>query len=152
MAKVDSDRVFGVAVALLGLGVFLVGKQLPNLSLPNDPGPGLFPCLAGLGLLGSGVGIALQGSFSTKPFLSPQGWRRLGLMALVIVIYAVVLNLLGFRLATPLALYTIMRLMGQPKEMYVKRIVLAVGVTAVLYYVFQAFFRVMLPAGILSVI
>jgi len=140
----------GILLVLLGMTTFLTARALPNLSLSNDPGPALFPCFAGIGLAVCGIGVIFQSKRQHSPFLSPQGWRRLFFLAFVVASYAVALSIIGFRLATPPFVYITMRMLGHAKESYLMRVVVSIGVTILLDYLFQSSFKMPLPSGIVA--
>jgi hypothetical protein len=90
-----------IALALLGAFVLLEASQLRMTTLGGGPGPGVFP--AALGALLLGIGLSLV----------PATWRerttlgnvpRVAGLAAVLVVYAILLDRLGFIITTALAM------------------------------------------------
>jgi len=72
----------------------------------------------------------------------------MGQMAALLICYTLGLLYLGFLIATPIALYIVIRMMGQPKSKYLTTIVVSLAVTFVTHYVFQELLMVLLPSGL----
>lgn len=144
----NKNRITGITLILFGLFVIIMASQIPNPHLENDVGPKVFPYFAGIGLLICGAGITLQKAGESKPYLTSEGWKRLFTMAVVVVLYAIGLSVLGFLIATPIILYASIVILGMNPKAYFKTAAVSVAVTVVVYVVvFEKLLTVMLPAG-----
>lgn len=147
----SKDRKLGIGTVLIGL-VICVYSQLINVKVElNEPGPRLFPLIAGLGILACGIGIYLTAAKSSedKIFLDKDGFRRLGISLLILVGYTILLNIAGFVIATPVAVVAMSRLFSQKKYNYVVGAAVGLITTGVVYGLFSAAFNLPLPRGIL---
>lgn len=143
----NKNRITGILLILFGLFIIIVASQIPNPNLENDVGPRIFPYISGIGLIFCGAGIALKKEEKGKPYLTSEGWKRLMVMAVVVVLYAISLNLLGFLIATPIVLYATIRILGMNPKAYLKTVIVSVAMTAIIYAVFEKVLSVMLPSG-----
>jgi len=143
----NKNRITGIALILFGLFIVITATLIPNPHLENDVGPRMFPYIAGIGLIICGVGVTLQKAEESKPYLTSEGWKRLMVMAGVVVLYAICLSILGFLIATPIILYISIRILGMNPKAYFKTATVSVCVTAVVYVVFEKLLTVMLPSG-----
>ena len=89
----NKDRIGGIIFAIFGA---LVTSMASGIRMPanlSEPGPRLFPCIAGVGMLICGLGMAVtaKSSGDEAPFLEKAGWKRLGIVA---VLTTVILYLL----------------------------------------------------------
>jgi len=110
-------------------------------------GPAFFPRMLALALAALSlalIGRALAGR--SDPSRPPE--MRLGVFAAVmglLVVYAAVMPVVGFLIATPVLLAAVIRLLGL--RQWAAVLGTAVGVTAVLYVVFGRALHVLLPLG-----
>lgn len=144
----NRNRLTGSLLAFIGIAVLIMAKDLSAPVIEHDPGPRFFPSIAAAGLIICGLFISAQPQKRTEPFLTPEGWRRMGWMAVLLIGYTLGLIYLGFLIITPIALYITMRMMGQPKSKYLTTVVVSLAVTFIVHYVFQELLMVILPSGI----
>jgi putative tricarboxylic transport membrane protein len=139
----------------LGLAIFICVEsfRLPLGSI-HDPGPGFLPLLVGVLLAGLSVICFLQarGGPSAEPsgpWYSAERWKSLVWILLALLVYALVLDYLGFLLSTFLLLVVLFRFGMEPQ-----RWVWAVGggvlASVSCYAVFELWLRTQLPKGILG--
>lgn len=143
------DRIAGILFAVFGVVVTLMATQIriqPNLS---EPGPRLFPYIAGIGMAVCGVGIALtEKGKHDEPYLTKEGWKRLGVVSFVLVLYYFGLEYLGFLIATPVFTFAIILILASGiKLSKVVTAVIALATTGGLYLLFQKAFMIFLPSG-----
>ncbi|MCE5262977.1 MAG: tripartite tricarboxylate transporter TctB family protein [Deltaproteobacteria bacterium] len=121
------------------------------------PGSGLFPFLVGilLVLLGSIVWVSAfkesrRGGKEIEPlFPQADSWKRVFLAVVAIVAYMLVLDSLGFLLATFLFIAFLLRFVEPQKW---STVITASALTAVISYViFQVFLKSNLPKGFLGI-
>jgi hypothetical protein len=131
-----------VAVALCALGAFVVyqSSRLSMRSLDGGPGPGLMPIALGVLSVGLGAWILLAGGDNRHTF---GNLRRVALMGLVLGLYAVGLEHLGF-VATA-ALATVMLLLSFQRRPPVPLIALGIAGAVVCYALFYSALKVQLP-------
>lgn len=144
-------RELGAAVVLLAFGLFALSQALRlRFGSVAAPGPGLFPvclaiavCLASVGLLVRALRMAP--SATTSAAGGGRSWTVIGTLGALLV-YALVLEQLGFLLATfALLLFFFKALQRQ-------RWIVAVGgsvvTSLVTYLVFRVWLGVNLPGGL----
>lgn len=146
------DVVSGLLFALLSGAVFALSLPLPEATA-GVAGPGFFPrvlgtlgVVLGLMLCVRGVNAIRRGSSSTGPRTS--GWAYyLRLLALVLVAsaYVVALKPIGFILASAGFLFLTLVLLGERRIAML--VVIPVGFTAGVYYLFSELLGLRLPTG-----
>ena len=144
-------RIIGACYALLGLVIIIYSMGITTRMVLNEPGPSVFPLLAGVGILICGIGIFLTEyrKQTDKPFLDKQGWKRYGLSMVILFAYCLGLQVLGFLPATPLAILALSRLFSQKKYNWVMGVVISLLSTFIIYYIFASLFHLPLPDGML---
>jgi hypothetical protein len=140
---VGRDRWSAVGLALLAVGYLLAARRYP-LDTLTTPGPGIFPLMAGVGLLAVALWqLAANGGASGGPPAATRGLAASAMTGLVLVLYALALPRAGF-LASSFALVVIVsRLMGLAG--WWRPAALALGVTAASHAVFARWLGVPLP-------
>ena len=146
----NKDRIGGIIFAIFGA---LVTSMASGIRMPanlSEPGPRLFPCIAGVGMLICGLGMAVtaKSSGDEAPFLEKAGWKRLGIVALTLVLYYFGLEYIGFLIMTPIFAFAVIMILSSGKK--INRIlawIVAVLTTVILYLLFQKVFVILLPAG-----
>jgi len=139
----------------LGFALYICFEsfRLPLGSI-RDPGPGFRPLLVGGFLAGLSIICFLQarGGPSGEPkgsWYSAERWKNLVWILLALLVYAVILDFLGFLVSTFLLLVVLFRFGMEPQ-----RWVWAVGGSVIAsvscYAVFELWLRTQLPKGILG--
>jgi putative tricarboxylic transport membrane protein len=151
-----NNMLIGLAAVVLGVYVFITGYRMP--ALPHLRfGPGFFPCLVGIGLVLTGLGLAVQrlfalGSrgpwFEAEPDLrTPKAIIGLLLMLGGVVFYIAVSDEIGFLLTAAAILWANL-------WWFWRRPVAAIFVSLVTVLFIQVFFgsfmQVPLPMGVLE--
>ena len=152
--KLRRDTITGIA-GLAGCAFFLVSSQMikqPAKLL--EPGPRLLPYVAILLVAMSSIALIIKGvkerAVEEKPYFPKGGVKKITKSFLMLVIYAIAMNWLGFLITTPFAtLAFIYDLKGSSKVRLVSAVVISVLVPAALYALFVIGFQIKLPAGIL---
>ena len=143
------DLLAGTVLLMFGIGYGALTLGLPNRSLPNTPGPALFPTIISAGLILLSLALIIrsiradQSEESSSVVIERSRTHELnGFLAIVVDLpYA------GFLVASVPFFAGMMWLYGERRL-----IVLAFGaliVPLLLYYVFRFGFQILLPAGIL---
>ncbi len=147
------DRVIGIISLLLGLVVIIAASQIPmpnSSATTGEPGPRVFPYLAGALLILSGIGLILEKQEEYEPFLTKRQWGQLGLLLLVIVLYAFGLHFFGFAIPSVVLLYVTMTMFaGDVKVSIPIKILYSIAITAFIWFIFVQVFKTVLPRGIL---
>lgn len=150
------NMLIGLAAVALGGYVFIVGYHMP--SLPHLRfGPGFFPCLIGIGLALTGLGLVAQrlldsGSlgpwFEAEPNLrTPKAFIGLVLMLGGVVLYIVASDEIGF---LPTAAVILWVNLGWFWRRPVAAIFVSLGAVLFIQFFFGSFMQVPLPMGVLE--
>ena len=145
------DRISSLVLA--GLGVFIIAGSLrSNVGTFGSSGPGLFPLLTGILLCLVSAGLVIRSFF--RGFSSDQEavggnnriWHsKAGLTVLILFLYALTLDWLGFLLATLALLFLLFKAVGN------LRLSVSLGgatlISAVAYLLFRILLNVQLPPG-----
>jgi hypothetical protein len=144
------DRVLGhilTAGALVWLG--LAFAFIPGPRGAGETGPRAFPVLLGVALAGLGVAMSLAARRRSVEAVAPVT-RREGVVAAgtigVLLLYAFLLERVGFLIATPVAIALAMRGLVSERRV-VLTVALAVGVTIGCWAIFGALLGAPLPRG-----
>lgn len=143
------DKPLGAALMALGASGIAIASQISVRTFNNDPGPKLFPIMACAILMICGLGLILQrGAEAAKP-IPAEEWRRGGLMAALLVGYALGLWLVGFHVATLIGSFvTYWVIAGPERRRPVHGALYAAGLTLAVHLVFSVALGAFLPRGI----
>jgi putative tricarboxylic transport membrane protein len=117
----------------------------------SRPGAGFLPFGLAIVLIGLSLALILKSwkkESGPVPFWPKRGWLRPLLGVGIFLLYALILGPLGFILTTFLFLIFWMWIIERIR--WVTILTLSVGVTAILYFIFEYFLEVPLPAGLLG--
>ncbi|WP_203075247.1 tripartite tricarboxylate transporter TctB family protein [Falsiroseomonas ponticola] len=154
MARLDAAvSLFWV---MLGIALCWSSRSL-GLSDPSGPGSGLFPFLAGVLVLGGGVGLLLRhvatgGRPAPGEEIAPQFWEAPGapfrVLVLVVVVAGMILAVpwLGFALAGVLGLPLLFRVIA-PEKSWVSAIVTGIVAAGSMHLLFAVALGTPLPRG-----
>lgn len=150
-----NDRLSGSLLVLFGALVLWRASTFPTLA-GLEYGPGLFPAIAAVGLMvcGAAIGFGSRGrrpaqNTSTMP-ARQSGWRAaarpLALLAVVFG-YGLLLDPLGFHIASFLAVFATGRVFGLRVT---GAVLLALPLVIGVHLLFYSLLRVPLPWGLLT--
>lgn len=149
--KGNKDKVVSLVFIVLSAVILVLSQKvrvLPNLS---EPGPRLFPQIAAIGMILCGIGMFLDkssGKENAGVYLDRAGWRRFAVVFTVIAAYVFGLFLVGFLIATPIAMLGFIAVLRSGKKVSpVASIIISVATTVLLYFVFVNLFAIPLPPG-----
>ncbi len=147
----NKDRWIGLLTFLFGAGALALTMMIPVQTVTDDPGPRLFPIFGSVLMMLCGLGIFIQARpAGGKPFLSKEGWKRMGIMFALLIAYAVALRVLGFLIASPIVLFVFIRMIARGKKVSVAYSVgYSLVAVAIVWVVFEKGLNTLLPAGIL---
>lgn len=148
----DSKRIdigVGIGLCVFSLAVYLSAAQYAGRGV-NSYGPEFFPqALAALLFLASGALViqALRGhALKDLEPLDRRGLINATVTLGIAIAYLLLMNVLGFYLATGVFLYVMMWFLGQ-KKLWV-RILTSVLVASFVYGLFAYFLKIPLPEGL----
>ena len=143
-----NSKKVGFVLLFLGMIITFLASQIHNPNLVNDVGPRLFPYISGIGLIICGIGLIISKSKeANENYLTTEGWKRLSIMAAVIIFYAIGLATVGFIIATPIATFMAIVVMNGTNKNYKKALIVSLSLTISVYLIFEKLLRVMLPAS-----
>jgi putative tricarboxylic transport membrane protein len=143
------------SLCLLGLAVFILLQARPlGFGSIRAPQTGFFPSLlACLLLIGSlvllGQALRQSATIATLWTITAEGWKRIGVVFLVLITFAVSLETLGYLISTFLLMAVLLRAI-EPQRW---NVVIAMALAAALgsYLIFATFLNVPLPRGFLGI-
>ncbi len=149
--KLSKDKIVSLVFMALSVVILILTQNvrvLPNLA---EPGPRLFPQIAAIGMILCGIGMFLDKGSSqanAEAYLTGESWKRFAVVFAVIAAYVLGLFLVGFLIATPIAMLGFVAVLRSGKKVSVPAtVVIAVATTVVLYFVFEKLFAIPLPPG-----
>lgn len=148
-----SQRTIEMATAII---IFLVGVVMivDNYNLgagwaKDGPQAGYFPLRIGAIICIASIIVLLQTLFgknrSTKTFVTGERFKLVLKMFFPTLAYVLAIQLAGIYVASVLFIGAFMRVMGSYS--WLKSLVVSIGVTAVLFWMFEVQFLVPLPKG-----
>lgn len=159
--RLGRDGVVGLICIAVSLALLVQSFSLPQLAL-MPVGPGFYPRIV-LGLLGlGGLILLLQDLLAARAAASISGGEaastteriswRIGLLFGIVGAYALLMPLLGFRLATALFVLALMPAIEWPASMRAWLTVAAVAIATPLatFVIFERYLLVLLPRGSLT--
>jgi putative tricarboxylic transport membrane protein len=145
--KVDGSLFFFILLA----GAICLESYKLGLGSLSEPAPGLFPFLTGV-TLGFLSFLWLVINFLPG---GPWGWLKISIswgravpMLGGLFLYSILLNFLGFALATFLLILALLK--GIERKSWVSSGLVALGISIFSYIVFRIWLRVQLPEGFLG--
>lgn len=150
--KLNKNRIVSLFLILFGIGIIYLSTQIKSLfSLsPRDVGPSFFPIAASIGLVVCAIGKFLTEGKKNEHFLDSDGWLRVIMMFVVLGLYLVAMIYLGYIISTLAASPAMVLVMREERKIHpISLGLFSVGITAVLFLVFQYVIQVSLPVGIL---
>lgn len=144
------DRILGPILTLVALvWLWLAFTYIPGPRGPNETGPRAFPVLLGVTLAGLGLALALiprrPDVESVPPVTRLEATLVAGTFG-VLILYAFLLERVGFLIATPIAIALTMRGLVRARS-GVLVVALAIGFTVGCWAIFDALLGTPLPRG-----
>ncbi len=151
----NKDIVTGGVLIAVGGWYTWEAQGFPKLAGLAE-GPGLFPTIAGVGLVFCGTLILLAGMFrrtagvapdETSVRMSLRAWVNSVGVVLGVALFAIFLDPVGFHLVAFTLMFGELLLLG---ILWWRAFLLAIGVTALVHFIFYSFLHVPLPWGLLE--
>ena len=141
---------------LIGIGIFYLvcAWELESGTFEN-PGPGLFPIIIGLILVGTNVlhlffSLGRQRESRLRVIweeLKPRNILCAAMVVGAVAVYLVVLQRIGFLLVSPLLVFFLAWVMGG--KHWVINLILGMVSSVLIYWIFWVVMRVPIPTGLL---
>lgn len=150
----NSDKSLGAGLIAFGVAGIWMTMQITARTFNDDPGPKLFPIFGFVILIICGVGMLLLSKPAPTSNYTPEEQRnrflRGTVMSGLFIVYSVGLWLVGFYVATPVAVYAFYHVIAGPQRRLVWRgAIYSIAVTGAVHLVFSMFLNTLLPIGIL---
>lgn len=143
--------VFAAALVVVGVVFLREATRLPTGWTPSGPGPGFFPFWLAAGFTVSALAVLVRewgvNHSKEEPFLPEGAAKRIVVVFLPMVAIVAFLHYFGIYLGGLLYLLGYTRLVGRHPWPLV--LVVSVGVPLVLFMVFERWFLMPMPKGIL---
>lgn len=139
------------ALIWMGLGITIaIGSYGLKLETLRSPGPGLMPFLLGIGLSLSSLPILVRSLMikdngGDENIWSGVEFKKLGLVVTSLLVYALILEKVGFVLMTFFLLLMLFKVIGSRKWSF--SLMVSVLTVIVTYLVFVVLLKVELPLG-----
>lgn len=146
----NADRPLGAALLAVGTGGIALAMQLSVRTFNNDPGPKLFPIFACVILIICGLGLLVRRPVGEVPAINQAEFIRGTTMAALLVFFALGLWLVGFYIASLLAVFALYWVIAGPeRRSWWRGALYAALVTLGVHLLFSTALGAFLPRGIL---
>lgn len=150
----SKDTGNGIVCAVVGAVLIIMATGLPQSNMEGDIGPRVFPYIAGGILVLCGSLLAISGKKRVKEanaFLDKEGWKRLGSIIGVLVVYVVALKAVGFLVPSVLLLFVLCTMFSRETNLTLwRRVVFALVIPVVVYVAFTKGLSLRMPQGVLE--
>ena len=149
----SKDRIVGLVSLVLGaltlIGTHLIKVAKMAVSM-GDPGPKVFPTVAGVLLVICGLGLIVKRRQEEAVFMTKAQWLRVLWLFLTFVGYLLMLYVGGFIIATPILLFVMMTMFaGEKMPSILVRVIYAACCSGVIYLLFAVLLKTNVPTGML---
>ena len=148
----DSKRIdigVGVVLCVLSVAIFMYAEQYTGRGV-NTYGPNFFPQALSVMLFLTSAALMVQAlrghALKGLETINKPGLIRAAVTLVISIAYLLIMDVLGFYIATAVFLYVVMMYLGQ-KNQWV-RISASVIVASAVYGIFHFFLKIPLPEGI----
>ena len=146
------ESVFLAVFALLGGTVILMSVRL-GFGSPEEPGSGFFPFFVGLFILLTASFLWVRSAWAKSrkapsPELFANGGKRFWGMVVTFLAWIVLAPWLGYIIVTFLSSLAFSKILGE--KGWGRSLALAAGITALVYLLFDLWFYLDLPRGLLD--
>ena len=152
-------RIFAAAILAFGLFVLFATFQISNRQGFSPSGPRFFPLVVVVGLLVFGALFLLSTTLRRDRYLGEKAaaegvvtdWPTTGMVAAILVVYAFLLNPLGYTVATAIFFVAIAYVLGsRGRRKVLRNLVIGVALGVLVFFSFTELLGVRLPKGILD--
>ncbi|MPM10012.1 hypothetical protein SDC9_56336 [bioreactor metagenome] len=145
----NKEKVCGLLLFAIGVIFTVMTARFKVTASFGDPGPQVLPYIGSITLIVCGCGIFFRKSESKwEPYLTWNGWKKIGMMFSLFIVYVFAMKYIGYIICTPIVLFTITTMFAKGKNVsVVKRLIFTIIVSVSVYYLFVHVLHVMLPSG-----
>lgn len=153
MKKVGKTYIVGIICIVFAAWIVWSTGSISEKLVSGEPGPRLFPYIAAVGIIICSVLSMIfdgpkDGQKEGKPFLTPDGWKRLGIIFGEIILFVAGMHFLGILLTGSIMMFVfILTLKGEKKINYPFAVLLSIGFSCLVYFGFTKGFHLILPKG-----
>ena len=147
----NRERITGFLLMLSGIVFTVLASRIEMSHASGEAGPRLFPYMASILLIVFGAIIFIRNADSSqKPFFTTTGWKKVGAMSGLLILYPLELVYFGFIPSGLITTFGLTRVFAAKKEIPLKnQIVFTVISTLVVFYLFRHVLHIVLPEGLL---
>jgi len=153
---VTTNILTGIISIVLGLVYSITALRLPQMAMGDRLGPKIFPYFVGIVTIITGIAMILQDRNPEKRskkvdfgFKEHKNvWIKIGLLTIAGIIFGLVIDGLGYMIATALFMFFVSMLINRGR--LVQNTVIAVLFSVVTYFVFGVALKLSLPRGIIE--
>lgn len=158
MKKMNRTYIMGAMFLAFSAWVLWQTGMIPEKLVSNEPGPKLFPYISAIGMIAmavlsmifDGQKEAADKKDGDSSYLSPAGWKRLGLIMGECILFCVAMNWIGFWITAMAGMLVfILTLRADKKINLVFAVVLSIALGSICYFGFTRGFHIPLPKGVL---
>jgi ABC-type polysaccharide/polyol phosphate export permease len=151
-----NDRLIGIAVLILGTLMLYTAYTLDFPQFANDPGPVFMPKVIGFLLVFCAIGLLVWPKKlevkkdAENEHKQKENNLKMAITAVSLVIYAILINILGFFISTVLFLSFLTWFLSEVKNKKVVILSITSGViiATTIFIVFEKLLSIILPKGI----
>lgn len=155
MKKLNKVYVTSALALVFSVWVIWQAGSIPMKFVSNEPGPRLFPYISAIGIIICSVlsiffdGIKNKNRGQEKNgFLDKDGWKRMGIIILELILFAVLMQYLGFLIAAIVMMFVFIWTMKGAKKISIPfAVILSVALSLIVYFGFTKGFVIPLPSG-----
>lgn len=151
----SKDRIVAIAAVLLGGAYLVAAFRVPVVEAADDTGPRAFPFLIAALVIGSGLLLLakeLRSGARPRDAWRPGGdrgvWARIALTAGAGIAYGLLLDPLGYLLATFLFMWAMAAAINVGR--HAQNVALAAGFSLVSFVAFGVLLKLSIPRGVLG--
>ena len=150
--KISKNRIVGGVWAIVAIAYLVMAFQIPETTMEGDPGPAIFPYIAGFLMLCSSIAMMIRKPTEKeqKVWLTKEQLVRLWSLFAVMVAYVFGLSWIGYTLPTMMILIAMCYMFAKVSNANVplwQCVVYGVVLSVVIYLLFTNLLSVPLPAG-----
>jgi len=153
---VTTNIITGILSIVLGVFYSVTAMRLPKMTMGDRLGPKIFPYVVGVVAIIAGIAMILQDRNPAKRskkanfgFAEHKDvWIKIGLISLTGIIFGLVIDSLGYLIATTVFMFIVSMLINKGKLL--QNILIAVLFSVITYGVFGVALKLSLPRGIIE--
>ena len=154
-------RIFAAAILAFGFFVLFATFQISNRQGFSPSGPRFFPLVVVVGLLVFGALFLLSTTLRRDRYLGEKAaaegavthWSTPGLVAVILVVYAFLLNPLGYILATALLFPAVAYVLdSRGRRKVLRNLAIGIALGVLVFFSFTELLGVRLPDGLLDLL